>query len=191
MDPAELPINQNWSWDRILRSCLIKQADVLQGLYFFENEFDLETHRKNFEFYEARTVHESSLSPCIHAILALKLDMREKAYEMYLRTSRLDLNDFNNDTEDGLHITSMAGTWLSIVEGFGGMRVENDMLSFNPKLPSNWKSLTFKLLYRGHHLNIYFDRSTVIINDHIDNQPLEIQVNGKKYDVTTKISVPQ
>ena len=65
LDPSNLPLNQKWSWDRILRSCYIKQADVLQGIYFFEARFDTETIRRNFEFYEPRTVHESSLSPCV------------------------------------------------------------------------------------------------------------------------------
>src|SRR5690606_30326945 len=105
------PLNQHWSWDRILRSCYIKQADVLQGIYFFEDEFDEDTIRRNYDFYEPLTVHESSLSPCVHAIIAAKLGKEEKAYEFYLRTARLDLDDYNNDTEDGLHITSMAGTW--------------------------------------------------------------------------------
>ncbi|HPN70474.1 MAG TPA: family 65 glycosyl hydrolase domain-containing protein, partial [Saprospiraceae bacterium] len=67
------PINQHWSWDRILRSCYIKQADVLQGLYFFEDHFTKEDIQKNFEFYEAMTVHESSLSPCVHVILASQI----------------------------------------------------------------------------------------------------------------------
>ncbi len=112
LDPSERPINQHWSWDRILRSCFIKQGDVLQGLYFFENDFDTETIRRNFDFYEPRTVHESSLSPAIHSVLASKIGYAEKAYEMYLRTSRLDLDDYNNEVREGLHITSMAGTWL-------------------------------------------------------------------------------
>jgi len=72
---TERPINQHWSWDRILRSVFIKQADTLQGLYFFEDAFDTATHRENFEFYEPRTVHESSLSPCVHVVLAAKLGL--------------------------------------------------------------------------------------------------------------------
>ena len=102
--PEDKPLNQNWSWDRILRSCFIKQADVLQGIYFFEDHFDKATIERNFNFYEPMTVHESSLSPCIHVILAAKIGNYDKAYEMYLRTARLDLDDYNNDTEDGLHI---------------------------------------------------------------------------------------
>src|SRR5688572_22468424 len=131
----ERPINQKWSWDRILRSCFIKQADVLQGLYLFEDDFSRETIRKNFDFYEPMTVHESSLSPCVHAILASALGYKERAYEFYLRTARLDLDDYNNDTEEGCHITSMTGTWMSVIKGFGGMRVRDGKLYFNPFIP--------------------------------------------------------
>lgn len=162
---TERPINQKWSWDRILRSCFIKQADVLQGLYFFEDHFDEDTHRRNFDFYEPMTVHESSLSPCVHSILACKLGKTEKAYEMYLRTSRLDLDDYNNDTEDGLHITSMAGTWLSVVKGFAGVRIRNTELEINPHLPAQWKSLTFRMGTKSGLKEIYIDHEGHRITD--------------------------
>jgi maltose phosphorylase len=161
LDPAERPINQHWSWDRILRSCFIKQADVLQGIYFFEEDFDEKTIRENFDFYEPMTVHESSLSPCVHAILASKLGYEEKAYEMYMRTSRLDLDDYNHEAHEGLHITSMAGTWMSIVQGFGGMRVANDEITFNPVLPRNWKAFSFHVLFRNKVINVRVDAQGV------------------------------
>ncbi|MEX0288073.1 MAG: family 65 glycosyl hydrolase domain-containing protein, partial [Flavobacteriaceae bacterium] len=129
LDKTQRPINQKWSWDRILRSPYIKQADVLQGFYFFEDHFSTEELERHFDFYEPFTVHESSLSPCVHSIQAAKLDRMEQAYTFYLRTSRLDLDDYNKEVEEGLHITAMAGNWMSIVEGFGGMRVLNDNLS--------------------------------------------------------------
>jgi maltose phosphorylase len=128
LDPAQRPINQHWSWDRILRSCFIKQADVLQGIYLFEDRYDTETIQKNFDFYESRTVHESSLSPCVHAIVAARIGNIKKAYELYLRTSRLDLDDYNNEVDEGLHITSMAGTWMSVIEGFAGNVSEMESL---------------------------------------------------------------
>lgn len=155
------PLNQKWSWDRILRSCFIKQADVLQGLYFFEERYDIETLRKNFDFYEPMTVHESSLSPCVHVILASKLGYKQKAYEMYLRTARLDLDDYNNDTEDGLHITSMAGTWMSVIKGFGGMRVADGKLHFNPFIPEQWKSYSFRLEFRGRVIKVKVSKEGV------------------------------
>jgi maltose phosphorylase len=148
------PINQKWSWDRILRSCFIKQADVLQGMYFFEDQYSMEALRKNFDFYEPMTVHESSLSPCVHVILASRLGYKQKAYDFYLRTARLDLDDYNNDTEDGCHITSMAGTWLSVLKGFGGMRIKDGTLCFNPFLPEHWKSYSFRLEFRGRVIKV-------------------------------------
>ncbi len=171
--PADRPINQKWSWDRILRSCFIKQADVLQGLYFFEEDFELAVIRENFDFYEPMTVHESSLSPCVHVILASALGYKQKAYEMYLRTARLDLDDYNNDTEDGCHITSMAGTWLSVTKGFGGMRVKNGRLSFNPFLPEQWKSYSFRLEFRKRVIKVRVtrDKTETILES---GEPMEI-----------------
>jgi maltose phosphorylase len=158
----ELPLNQNWSWDRILRSCFIKQADVIQGLFMLNDEFDFESKKRNFDFYEPMTVHESSLSPCVHSIIASELGYKEKAYELFLRSSRLDLGNYNNDTDDGLHITSMAGSWMSIVYGFGGLRIENNILCFNPSIPDCWSNYSFKLLFRERRLKITVSR------DHIE-----------------------
>jgi maltose phosphorylase len=161
----ERPINQNWSWDRILRSCFIKQADVLQGMFFFESDFDHGSLRRNFEFYEPRTVHESSLSPCVHSILASQLGMHKKAYEMYLRTARLDLDNINNDTDEGLHITSMAGTWMSVIKGFGGVRVKDGNVSLRPSLPSQWNLLEFKLRFRENIFRVKISTDAVRIGN--------------------------
>ncbi|WP_420553543.1 glycoside hydrolase family 65 protein [Tenacibaculum aiptasiae] len=154
LDKSQRPINQKWSWDRILRSPYIKQADILQGFYFFEDHFSKEQLEKHFDFYEPFTVHESSLSPCVHSIQAAKLDRMDQAYEFYLRTSRLDLDDYNKEVEEGLHITSMAGTWMSIVEGFGGMRIKENKLSFEPKIPKQWDGYSFKVNFRNQILKV-------------------------------------
>jgi len=179
LDPEHRPINQHWSWDRILRSCFIKQADVLQGIYVFEDEFDRETILRNFEFYEARTVHESSLSPCVHAILANRIGSYEKAYEMYLRTSRLDLDDYNHEVDEGLHITSMGGTWMSVVHGFGGMMIKDEVLSFEPHLPEGWKILSFKILYRGRTLKVHIEKKKVSITN-LEGDGLDFYLAGSK-----------
>lgn len=177
LDPAERPINQKWSWDRILRSCFIKQADVLQGLYFFPEDFELETVRRNFHFYESRTVHESSLSSCVHAILAARLGEMDKAHELYLRTSRLDLDDYNHEVEEGCHVTSMAGSWLSVVEGFGGMRMQGDVLSFDPQLPESWRSLSFKVNYRERVLTLKVSHEGVELC--VEGAPVDIILCGQ------------
>ncbi|MDF4220644.1 glycoside hydrolase family 65 protein [Maribacter sp. M208] len=176
---SERPINQKWSWDRILRSPYIKQADVLQGFYFFEEDFSTEDLERHFDFYEPFTVHESSLSPCVHSIQAAKLGRMEQAYNFYLRTSRLDLDDYNKEVEEGLHITSMAGTWMSIVEGFGGMRVINDKLSFKPQIPAQWQGYSFKVNFRNRiiKVNVTAKETTFELTG---TEEVTIRVNGQK-----------
>jgi maltose phosphorylase len=179
----ERPLNQNWSWDRILRSPYIKQADTLQSFYLFEGEYDTETIRRHFDFYEPLTVHESSLSPCIHTILAAKIGYPAKAYELYLRTSRLDLDDYNNDTEDGCHITSMGGTWMSFVQGFGGMRVKNGKLHFAPILPEKWEGYSFNINFRGTTIQIEANKKEVMMENHA-SQEIKLMVYG------TELAIP-
>lgn len=185
LDPRMRPLNRHWSWDRILRSCFIKQADVLQGLYFFREEFDTETVRRNFRFYEPRTVHESSLSPCVHAVLAARLGDMEKAYELYLRTARLDLDDYNREVEQGLHVTSMAGSWLAVVEGFGGMRMHDGVLEFAPALPAGWQSLSFAVNYRGRLLTVRAGSGRVEVSNQGD--PVDIALYGCRYTIADRV----
>ena len=178
LDKSQRPINQKWSWDRILRSPYIKQADVLQCFYFFEEHFSTEELKRNFEFYEAFTVHESSLSPCVHSIQAAKLDKIDMAYTFYLRTSRLDLDDYNKEVEEGCHITSMAGTWMSIVEGFGGMRVKDDTLHFSPKIPKEWTGYSFKINFRNQILKVAVKHDDTQLTLE-GSKELTVFVNGK------------
>lgn len=175
---SDKPINKNWSWDRILRSCYIKQADTLQSLFWFENDFSEKELKRHFDFYEPLTVHESSLSPCVHSILAAKIGYQQKSYEMYLRTARLDLDDYNHDTEEGLHITSMGGTWMAFVMGFGGMRAHDNKLILNPFLPDNWKSYQFRIDFRGAHLSFKKEKGKLIIVNY-SNVAVELEVWGK------------
>jgi maltose phosphorylase len=183
LDPSQRPINQYWSWDRILRSPYIKQADVLQGFYFFEDHFSVEELKRHFDFYEPFTVHESSLSPCVHSVQAAKLGLIEDAYQFYLRTSRLDLDDYNKEVHEGLHITSMAGTWMSIVEGFGGMRMKENKLSFTPQIPVQWKAYSFKINFRNQILKINVSQNQT--NFELEgNEDLQIFVNNKLITIT-------
>lgn len=186
LDKVERPINQKWSWDRILRSAYIKQADTLQAFYYFEEDFTKEELEKHFDFYEPLTVHESSLSPCVHSIQAATLDRMEQAYTFYLRTSRLDLDDYNKEVHEGLHITSMAGTWMSIVEGFGGMRVKNDTLHFEPRLPEQWKGFSFKINFRNQILKVIVNKGETTFELE-GTEPLEVYVFGEKSVVQPSI----
>jgi maltose phosphorylase len=127
------------------------------------------------------------LSPCVHSIIAAKIGRKEKAYEMYLRTARLDLDDYNHEADEGLHITSMAGTWMSVIYGFGGMRVEENALHFNPYLPKEWDGFSFKIKYRKALLNIQITRKTIEISNNanvganlvVKGEEIHLEPNGK------------
>lgn len=188
LSPENLPLNQKWSWDRILRSCFIKQADVLQGIYFFGERFTQAEKERNFLFYEPMTVHESSLSPSIHAVLAAELGMEEKAVEMYQRTARLDLDNYNNDTEDGLHITSMTGSWLAIVQGFAQMKTANEALSFAPFLPQSWTSYAFHVNYRGRLLYVAVDQNEVRLTL-VSGDKLSLKLYGNQVSLEDEVVV--
>lgn len=125
-------------------------------------------------------MHESSLSPCVHAIQAAKLGRMEQAYQFYLRTSRLDLDDYNKEVEEGLHITSMAGTWMSIVEGFAGLRMREDKLSFEPRIPVQWKAYSFKINFRNRIIKVAVQKDVVRfeLNGQTD---LSIRVFGERH----------
>lgn len=182
LDPSERPISQHWSWDRILRSPYIKQADVLHGLWVFEDRYDLATLQRNFDFYEPRTVHESSLSPSVHAVLAVRLGRLDKAHEMMVRNARLDLDDVNNDTDDGCHITSMAGTWIAAVLGFGGMQVVDGELHLDPKLAPGWTRLFFQVQFRGRWLSVDATPTTTTVENRSD-RAVTIRLGGDRVEV--------
>jgi maltose phosphorylase len=124
-------------------------------------------------------VHESSLSPCVHSIQAAALDKMDMAYTFYLRTSRLDLDDYNKEVEEGCHITSMAGTWMSIVEGFGGMRIKNDTLHFSPRIPKEWQGYSFKINFRNQILKVSVaqNKTNFVLEGHTE---ITVNVDGKE-----------
>ena len=181
--PADqLPLNQHWSWDKILRSPYIKQGDVIQGIWDFIDDFTPEQKEHNFDFYEQYTVHESSLSSSIYSIIAADLGKEDKAVELYERSARLDLDNYNNDTVDGLHITSMTGSWLDIVQGFAGMRVRNGQLHYAPFLPKKWQAYQFRQSFRGRVLEVRVDQ----VGTHIklvSGEPLTIDLAGKNFEL--------
>ncbi len=177
------PVVQSWSWDRINRSNIIKQADVILGLYLFNEVFTLKEKKDNFDFYEPRTAHDSSLSACIYSIIASEIGYHDKAYDLYRRASRLDLDDYNNDTVDGLHITSMSGSWMSIVMGFAGFRINNGIISFKPSIPEVWKKLSFKINVKGRYFLIVIARNKFCIKLELGDE-VSMEVYDKKYRVS-------
>jgi maltose phosphorylase len=182
LDPDDLPLYDHWAYLRIFRYDMIKQPDVLLPLFFFSHEYSDACKKVNYEYYEPRCSHESSLSPSIHSIMAAELGKHRQAYTYFQHATRLDLDDYNRNTKQGLHTTSMAAAWMNIVQGFGGMRTDADLLDFKPSIPRAWRAFSFKLLYRGSVLKVRIDKRQACFTV-TEGPPVRIMVFGRKMTV--------
>ncbi|ANU22040.1 glycoside hydrolase family 65 protein [Planococcus donghaensis] len=159
--PAEkFPLLLNYHPLTLYRSQVLKQADTVLAHFLLEDEQDFKTMKNSYDYYESITTHDSSLSSCVHSIMASKLGYHDKAYAYFNETARLDLENTHGNTKDGLHMANMGGTWLGIVYGFAGLRLKESGLSFVPTLPAEWNSYEFRLQYQGRLLKIRKDRET-------------------------------
>ena len=177
---SEFPLYEHWSYDRIYRTDMIKQPDVLMMMYLYNSSFTEAEKRVNYEYYEPRTIHESSLSPAIHSILAAELGKTEEAVRFFGYATRLDLDNYNRNTREGLHVTSIAMAWANIVYGFAGLRSDGEELRFAPALPERWKRLEFSVVYRGRviHIRMEKDRTNFRVTG---GEPLNLYVYGREY----------
>ena len=180
---SDFPLYDHWSYDRIYRSDMIKQPDVLMMLYLYNSSFSREVKRINYEFYEPRTIHESSLSPAIHSVLAAELDKMEEAMGFFGFATRLDLDNYNRNTREGLHVTSIAMTWANIVYGFAGLRSDGEGLSFAPRLPERWKGLRFSVRYQGRIIAVRMDHQGTGFRL-AAGEALSVKVYGREYVLT-------
>ena len=159
----EFPLYSHWSYERIYRNDMIKQPDVLMFFLLYGSEFTKEELTANYDFYEPRCIHESSLSPSIHSILACRLGRLEKAEDLFGFATRMDLDNYNRNTHEGLHTTSIAGAWMNIVYGFGGLRSDADVLTLSPCIPQAWGKYTFSLCVGGSILRVTVEQETVTL----------------------------
>ena len=159
---TEFPLYEHWSYDRIYRTDMIKQPDVLMMIYLYNTSFSREVKEINYSFYEPRTIHESSLSPAIHSILAAELGHIDRAVDLFGFATRLDLDNYNRNTREGLHITSIAMAWANIVYGFAGLRSDGELLQFAPHLPERWRELAFSVTYKGRVISVRMERGRTV-----------------------------
>ncbi len=170
---SDFPLYSHWSYDRIYRNDMIKQPDVLMFLFLYPQDFSKDVLEANYDYYEPRCIHESSLSPSVHSILAVELGKESEALHFFEFATRLDLDDYNHNTSEGLHMTSIAAAWMNIVYGFLGLRSDKETLRVSPFLPKNWSHYSVRLIYHGSRLkfDVYpkkvaienFDEETTII----------------------------
>jgi maltose phosphorylase len=179
---SDFPLYNHWTYDRIYRYDMIKQPDVLMFIFLYDQAFSPEVKRANYEYYEPRCIHESSLSPSIHSILAMELDKKEEAYNFFQFATRMDLDNYNRNTREGLHTTSIAAAWMNIVYGFGGMRSDGELLVFKPGIPKNWQSYSFRVLYRNAVLCVRVDQTKAEFKV-ISGSAVTVEVYGKAYEI--------
>jgi alpha,alpha-trehalose phosphorylase len=170
----------------LYRHQVIKQADLLLAQYWFEHRFDDQDKARNVDYYERRTVRDSSLSAAIQAVTAAEVGHLELAYDYTYEAAQIDLRDLEHNAEDGLHIASLAGVWTALVAGFGGLREHDGMLSFAPQLPDRITRLRFTVRWRGQLLGVDIepDRTTYTLRDGPDGS-LAFRHDGRDVTVTT------
>ncbi len=156
--PAEhYPLLLNYHPMVIYRHQVCKQADVVLALLLLSDQFNAADKKRDFDYYEAITTHDSSLSSCIFSIIAEEVGYHDKAYDYFMETARLDLDNTHGNTQHGVHTAAMAGTWMGVTYGFAGMRVIDGALHFAPRLPAQWQHYQFKIQIRGALLQVRVD----------------------------------
>jgi maltose phosphorylase len=174
----DFPLYHHWSYDRIYRNDMIKQPDVLMFMFLYNQSFSLEEKRVNYEYYEPRCIHESSLSPSVHSILASELGQHQEAFDLFHFATRIDLDNYNRNTHEGIHTTSIAAAWMNIVYGFGGMRSDGDVLSFNPSIPIHWNGYGFQVTYHGSVLGVEVSQGKARFCV-LEGEPVTIRIRGQ------------
>jgi alpha,alpha-trehalose phosphorylase len=169
----------------IYRHQVLKQADTLLALLLAPDEIDPSLKRNCFDYYEPINTHDSTLSTCVHGVIANEVGYTDKAYEYYQTTLHLDLDDSHHNTYYGVHTAAMGGIWMGAIQGFAGLRYANGELSFRPALPSQWQSLTFRLRYRNRVIEVCLnaDGSHFTV---LKGEPITLRCHDKAFLVSSE-----
>jgi alpha,alpha-trehalose phosphorylase len=188
---AQYPLMLHFPYFNLYRKQVVKQADLVLAMHLRGAAFTIEEKARNFAYYEALTVRDSSLSACTQAVLAAETGHLDLAYDYLTEAALMDLDDLEHDTRDGLHMASLAGTWIALVQGLAGLRERNGIVTFSPQLPTGITTLTVTICVQSRrlHIEITPDATTYRLRD---GEPLSVQHNGRALTVTTAapISAP-
>jgi maltose phosphorylase len=193
----DFPLYHHWSYDRIYRNDMIKQPDVLMFMFLYNGSFSTAEKQANYDYYEPRCIHESSLSPSVHSILAAELGKHEEAFDFFRFATRIDLDNYNRNTGEGIHTTSIAAAWMNIVYGFGGMRSDGEMLSFKPSIPAHWNGYSFQVFYRGAVIRVEISQTEAklrvvegnTVSIKIDHQEVTLGQEGISISIKERVSI--
>jgi alpha,alpha-trehalose phosphorylase len=182
--PDQYPLMLHFPYFDLYRRQVVKQADLVLAMYLRGDYFGAEQKARNFDYYEPLTVRDSSLSACCQAVIAAEVGHLHLAYDYLVETARMDLEDLENNTRDGLHIASLAGTWMALVAGFGGMRHRGWSLEFTPRLPEKFSRLAFKVKIMGRSLRVDI-KGTEATYTLVEGAPLKLRHHGELFTVAS------
>jgi alpha,alpha-trehalose phosphorylase len=187
-DPDQYPLLLHFPYFDLYRKQVVKQADLVLALHWRGDAFNDEEKARDFAYYEALTVRDSSLSACTQAVIAAEVGHLELAYDYFGEAALMDLHDLEHNTRDGVHIASLAGAWIAVVAGFGGMRDHDGDVTFAPRLPQRLERLRFRLLVRGRRLEVEATKTEAVYRL-LEGKPLQISHHGKPIAVSTEETV--
>ncbi len=180
---------RDYNLEQVNKLQVSKQADIMALFFLLEDRFLPEVKRANWNYYEPKTLHDSSLSLSTHVILACDMGDRELAYKLFQRAVRIDAGENMKSSDAGIHAASLAGIWQGAVFGFGGVRMLNGALRICPSLPDCWESLSFPITWHGQRMWIGMDHRELTIRNETKTAEVEIEIFGKKYQITDRICV--
>ncbi len=181
-------IFKDYNLDQINQIQVSKQADILLLFLLLEKKFDKEVIRKNYDYYEKRTLHDSSLSLSTHSILAKKMNHMDLSYELFKRACEIDLGQNMKSSNQGIHAASIGGIWNCAILGFGGISQNKGILIVEPSLPIHWKSLKFNYIFLGETLNFEIYHNAVKISNN-GSKKIKVQSFGNNYEFTNKLEI--
>jgi hypothetical glycosyl hydrolase len=165
---------------------ILKQADVVMLLYLFPDLFSAEVVEKNLKYYEEHTIHDSSLSKSIHAIVAARCGDQENAYRFFQEACLIDLGPNPKSSDEGIHAASLGANWLTTIFGFANISMDINRLMISPKLPDNWNELFFPFQWQGARLEITISKRTITVTKQ-SGPPVTLEINGEVFNLTDKI----
>jgi alpha,alpha-trehalose phosphorylase len=179
------PLLLHYPYFQLYRKQVVKQSDLVLAMYLRSEAFTPEQKARNFAYYEPLTVRDSSLSACTQAVIAAEVGQLDLAHDYLAEAALMDLRDVEHNTSDGVHMASLAGAWIALVAGFGGMRTGGGLLAFSPRLPGGISALTFRLRYRGRKLRV------TVTAEHakyelLDGDPVSVTHHGKEFKLGKK-----
>lgn len=190
--PEQKPLLLHFHPLVIYRFQVLKQADVVLALLLASDEFGRDEKRRDFEYYDALTTGDSTLSAVVQSIVAAEVGYRELAYRYFDHALRVDLDDLHQNSADGVHIASTGGVWMTLVQGFAGMRDAGRRLRFDPRLPEHWGSLEFPLEWRGSRVRVRLERAAIRFEIVSGDRGVSVEVRGERFEVEpgSPVTVP-